>query len=91
MEAMSRIPESEELIGAIEAEAYNVDGAAAFLRRTLGGKGKFWHDLRLPANCGGYSERQLRKAARMIGVVKTQEGYGDEKCSYWRLPAEDDE
>lgn len=90
MEALSRVPQSEEFLGVIEAETYNVDGAANFIRATLGRKGMFWDELRKPANSGGYNERTLRKAARMIGVVKTQEGFGDDKRSYWRLPNEDD-
>lgn len=91
MELLSRVPESEDLLGEIEAETYNVDGAAHYLRLTLGRSGMFWDELRKPANCGGYSERTLRKAARMIGVVRRQEGYGDSKRSYWRLPNEDDD
>lgn len=91
MDLLSKVPESEALLGEIEAETYNVDGAQHFIRLTLGGKGIYWDELRKPANCGGYSERTLRKAARMIGVVKKSEGFGEDKRSYWRLPNEDDD
>jgi hypothetical protein len=91
MDLMSRIPEPDDFMHEVEDLAYNIEGAARYLRDTLAGKGMFWDDLRLPANSGGYSAATLRKAARMIGVVKRQEGYGEDKRSYWRLPNEDDD
>lgn len=91
MELLARVPQGDEFLEEIAALAYDVDGAAHFLRLTLGGKGMFFDELRKPANCGGYSPQTLRRAAKMIGVVKRQEGYGEDKRSYWRLPNEDDD
>lgn len=91
MELAGKIDKGEDFVEQIGSLAYDVNGAATFLRDTLGGKGMFWDELRLPANCGGYSHSTLRKAAKMIGVVKRSEGFGDDKRSYWRLPNEDDD
>jgi hypothetical protein len=91
MDLMSRIPQSDEFLDEIASMAYDVHGASQYLRLTLGGKGMFWDELRKPANCGGYSPATLRKAAKMIGVVKRSEGFGEDKRSYWRLPNEDDD
>jgi hypothetical protein len=90
MDLMQRIPQGDEFVNEIDQLAYNVDGCANHLRATLGGKGMFFDELRTPALCGGYSPSTLRRAAKMIGVVKTQEGYRDKKRSYWRLSTEDD-
>lgn len=91
MEMLSKIPQSEEFMEELAAMAYDLEGCARYLRDTLAGKGMFWDELRKPANCGGYTEQTLRKAARMIGIVKRSEGFGEEKRSYWRLPNEDDD
>jgi hypothetical protein len=90
MDLMQRIPQAEEFANEIDQLAYNVDGAAHHIRLTLGGKGMFFDELKTAGNSGGYSPSTLRRAGRMIGVVKTQEGYGEDKRSYWRLPSEDD-
>jgi hypothetical protein len=71
--------------------AYEAAGAETHLRRLLSRKGMYWHEIRAVANAGGFTSKSLRKAARAIGVVKTQEGYGDRKRSYWRLPDHDDD
>jgi hypothetical protein len=90
MELLRRVPQGDEFMADIEAQAYNIEGAARYLRDTLGGRGMFWDQLRKSANNGGYTEQTLRSAARMIGVVKRTEGFGEDKRSYWRLPNEDD-
>jgi hypothetical protein len=91
MDMLAKIPHSDEFMEELAAMAYDLEGATRFLRDTLAGKGMFWDELRKPANSGGYTQQTLRKAARMIGVVKRSEGFGDEKRSYWRLPNEDDD
>jgi hypothetical protein len=88
---LQHIERAEELDGEITAIAQSLSGAQRHIRLTLGGKGMFWDELRLPANCGGYSPRTLRKAARTLEVVMTQEGYGQHKRSYWRMPTEYDD
>jgi hypothetical protein len=88
---LAQIERAEELDEEITALAQNLSGAERHLRLTLGGKGMFWDELRLAANSGGYSPKTLRKAARALDVIKTQEGYGKHKRSYWRLPNEFDE
>lgn len=79
-----------ELGDEIGTLAYELSGAEAHLRKLLRDKGMFWHQIRGPKYCGGYSSNTLRKAARALGIVKTQEGYGEDKRSYWRLPDQDD-
>ncbi len=91
LEALSRIPRAEVFMDEVDKLAYNYTAAEAHLRRMLREKGMFWDKLRLPANSGGYTQKTLRLAAKKLGVVKTQEGYGEHKRSYWRLPDQDDD
>jgi len=91
MEALANIPQSDELIEDIDMLAYNLSGAQAHIRRILGRSGMSWRDLKKPANCGGYDPRTLQRAAKTLGVIKSQEGFGSDKRSYWRLPDQDDE
>jgi hypothetical protein len=88
---LSALRDADELGEEIGTLAYQLSGAEAHLRQLLSRKGMFWHEIRAAANCGGYTSKTLRKAARNLGVVKTQEGYGEEKRSYWRLPDQDDD
>lgn len=91
LEQFNRIPDGQQILEEVENLAYDISGAAAHLRRLLLRKGMFWDEIRLPANCGGYTTKTLRKAAKQIGIVKTSEGYGEDKRSYWRLPDQDDD
>lgn len=91
LERLAQIEQNDEFLDDIALLAQNLSGAELHIRAALGGKGMFWDELRLAANCGGYTERTLRKAARTMGVIKTQEGYGENKRSYWRLPTEYDD
>jgi hypothetical protein len=91
LDRLAQIEQNEDFLDDITMLAANLSGAERHLQMTLGGKGMFWDELRKPANCGGYTERTLRKAARTLQVVKTQEGYGEDKRSYWRLPTEYDD
>lgn len=88
---LSQIEGHERWAEDISAAAIELSGSERHLRLTLGGNGMFFDDLMKPANSGGYSDKTLRKAARHLGVVKTQEGYGKHKRSFWRLPTEYDE
>ena len=88
---LTQVKEGDKLGEEIGTLAYNLAGAEAHLRRLLARKGMYWDEIRGPKNCGGYTWKTLRMAARALGVVKTQEGYGDEKRSYWRLPDQDDD
>lgn len=91
LEGLTRIKRSDTLIEEAERLSYEYRGAEAHLRRLLRDKGMFIDKIRLAGNSGGYTEKALRVAARRLGIVKTQEGYGENKRSYWRLPTEDDE
>lgn len=88
---LAAIENHEQWAGEIAASASILSSSERHIRLTLGGKGMFFDELRLPANSGGYSDKTLRKAARTLGVVKTQEGYGKSKRSYWRMPTEYDD
>lgn len=88
---LSMMRDGQELGEEIGTLAYQLSGAEAHLRKLLSAKGMYWHEIRAVANAGGYTSQTLRKAARGLGVVKTQEGYGDKKRSYWRLPDQDDD
>jgi hypothetical protein len=91
IDSLARVSDGEKFGEEMGNEAYNVAGAQAHLRNLLARKGRYWHDIRAAANCGGYTGKQLRTAAKLLGVVKTQEGYGEDKRSYWRLPDQDDD
>ena len=45
-----------------------------------------WSRIRLAANNGGFSQRQLRRAATTLGVIKKTCGFGPDKDSIWTLP-----
>lgn len=66
--------------------ASSLYGATDHLRRLLLVKGMFKDEIFKAANAGGYSHKSLERASIALGIVKTQEGYGKHKRSYWRLP-----
>lgn len=88
---LSQIPKSDSFLMDIENMAYEFAGAEAHLRRLLAKRGMFKDEIMTVKNMGGYSSRSLESAARTLSVVKTQEGYGKDKRSYWRLPDQDDD
>lgn len=90
-EALNAIPESKEWELEIAEMAYDAQGAERHLRDLLAARGKWWSDIQKTANSGGYSKVMLRRAAKNIGIIMKQEGYGADKDSYWRLPNEDDD
>lgn len=91
VEALTRVREGNQLGEEIGNLAYEAAGAETHLRLLLMKGGRYWHEIRQPRFCGGYTSKSLRLAARAIGVVKTQEGFGGDKRSYWRLPDQDDD
>lgn len=91
MNALSQIQKPEEMMSQVENEAYQINGAETHLYKLLGGKGMFWNEIRKPGNCGGFDVRSLKSAARKMGIIKSQEGYGEHKKSYWRLPTVNDD
>lgn len=91
LKRLSKIKDSHELGEDIERYSYELSQAEDHLRAILMRKGMFWDEIRLPAHCGGHSIRALQRGAQSLHIVKTQEGYGDEKRSYWRLPNADDD
>lgn len=91
LEALSKIPQHKDFEVDIAHMAYEARGAELHLRTLLIRGGRWWSEIQLPANNGGYSKQTLQKAARTLGIVKTQEGFGKDKDSFWRLPNEDDD
>lgn len=91
LETLSRIPQSKDFEEEIANMAYDIRGAQQHLRDLLARRGMFWSNIQTTANSGGYSKATLRKAAKALGVIKTQEGYGEDKDSFWRLPNEDED
>lgn len=91
METLHKIPNSLEFMEEIDTEAYQLAASSDHLRRLLTPGGMWFDDIIKPANSGGFSEQTLRRAARSIGVVKTQEGFGKKKRMRWRLPDQDDD
>lgn len=91
LESLSRIKRSDTLIQEAERLSFEYTGSEAHLRKLLSRKGMYWDQIKLPANNGGYTEKTLRVAAKKLGIIKKQKGFGDTKRSYWRLPNEEDE
>lgn len=89
--ALNAIPQSKEFELEIAEMAYDAQGAERHLRNLLARAGMWWSDIQLAAHNGAYSKQMLRTAAKNIGVVMKQEGFGKDKDSYWRLPNEDDD
>lgn len=89
--ALSSIPNSRDYEEEIVNLAYDIRGAQAHLRDLLTPRGRWWSDIQKAANLGGYTKQTIRKAAKSLGVVKKQEGYGADKDSYWRLPTEEED
>lgn len=86
--ALARIPNSQEFADEVSNMAYEERASETHLRLLLyrAGGGMFWSEIRSPAYCGGFTEQTLRKASRILGVVKGQRGYGEDKDSWWELP-----
>lgn len=89
--ALALIPDNTNLEEEIADMAYEARGAELHLRNLLSARGRWWSEIRLVAHSGGYSHKMLRIAAKAIGVVKAQEGFGSDKDSFWRLPNEDED
>ena len=85
LEALSRI-EDESVLTTAAHLAQEYRGAESHLRRLLAVKGKYIDEVLLPANCGGYSKKSIEVASRSLGIIKTAEGFGKSKRSFWRLP-----
>lgn len=90
LNALAKIPNSTEFQEEVEYEAYRDSEAQLHLRHLLQHGGMFWDEIKLPANSGGFTVKTLRVAAARLNIVKTQEGYGQDKRSFWRLPGPDD-
>jgi hypothetical protein len=89
--ALTQLPKDDPLTDYIEDQAYRVAGSVTHLRSLLLAKGMYKDEIFVTAKMGGFSQKTLENAARTLGIVKTQEGFGKHKRSYWRLPNEDDE
>lgn len=82
-EALARIPNSQDLIEEIENGAYELSAAETWLRRSLLRGPRPFDELRVESNM---SPRVLRAAAKSLGIVREQIGYGENKRSLWSLP-----
>lgn len=91
MQRLARIPNNKDFEIEIADMAYTIRGAELHLRNKLQRGGMWWSDLQRPGHSGGYTKQSLRKAAAALHVVKTQEGFGRDKDSFWRLPLEEED
>ncbi len=90
LEALSQIPHNDELEREIYQTSSDYAAAEVHLKRLLRDKGLFKDEIFTAANMGGYSKKALELGATSLNVIKTIEGYGKARRSYWRLPGEDD-
>lgn len=86
VQALSRLKHSDEFSEEVSHLAVSYTEAERHLLKILGGGGMYWDKIKLPAHSGGHSPRMLRAAAKQLGVRQTQEGYGEDKRSFWTLP-----
>lgn len=89
--ALRQLPHNDPLPNMILETGYDYAASVQHLRQLLIRKGMFKDQIFTTANMGGFSKKSLENASRTLGVIKTQEGFGDHKRSWWRLPNEDDE
>jgi hypothetical protein len=89
--ALTALPSNDTLAEDLGDMAYTRAGAQTHLRNKLLKRGMWKDELFQAANMGGYSPKSLEVAARALEIVKTQEGFGKDKRSFWRLPTEDDD
>ena len=87
--ALSNLKRDDPLRDLIQSAAQDQAGAVKHLRKLLMKRGMFSDDIRKPANCGGYTMKSLRAAAKILEVDISYTGYGEHKRSFWELP--DDE
>lgn len=83
---LAQLPDDGELLAQIEEHTYTRTASEEYLRQLLLHGPLAWSIIRKPANSGGYSEAVLRRAARTLGVIKQQIGFGEDKDSVWSLP-----
>lgn len=87
---LHQIPEGKRLALHIDHLAYDYAASEVHLKTLLLDGPMDRATIMLPRYSGGYSRRQLELAARALGVVKQQSGFGKDKISQWRLPTEED-
>ncbi len=89
-QALAKLKSGTQIQSDIEDAAVQAHGAEEHLRDLLAQRGMYWDQIRLPAHSGGYSPARLQRAAKAVGVIKTQEGFGTDKRSWWELPTRHD-
>lgn len=89
--ALGELSHTDPLLDYIEDQSYNIAASVQHLRQLLMKKGRYKDEIFTTAKMGGFSRKTLERASKTLEVVKTQEGYGSHKRSYWRLPNEDDD
>jgi len=82
-DALARIPNNTELVDEITLQAWQFSAAEEHLRKLLAPGPLAWDRIKLVANSGGFTPRQLRLAANSLGIVKDREFGGS---SMWSLP-----
>ncbi len=82
-DALNRIPNSTELLDEISSQAWEYRECEIHVRQLLAYGPMNWSEIHKAANSGGFTIRQLRAAAKDLGVIKTREMQGD---SVWSLP-----
>jgi hypothetical protein len=87
--AFNAISKDETMRWDLDAKVSSYGGAQAYLQQLLAKKPRKKSWLMKNANMGGYSPSALEKASRILHVVKTQKGYGENKETVWSLPSED--
>jgi hypothetical protein len=89
--SLSKLPKDDPIREDVEYMGYDQSAAYVHLRQLLIKKGMFTDEIFTAANMGGFSKKTLIRQSYRLGVVKTLQGYGSAKRSYWRLPNEDDD
>lgn len=87
---LAKLPKSDPLSYELLDLQYDMSAASTHMRNLLIRKGMYQDKIMLPANNGGFSRKMIERAAQRLGIIKTIEGYGENKRSFWRLPNEDE-
>lgn len=85
-ENLAKIPHGNELFRQVNEHTLQISGAQDHLLKLLSQGGMYVHEIRRPANSGGYSDTALRTAARKLGIKKHAVGFGTDKRVKWKLP-----
>lgn len=86
-QTLGKLHSFNDIMDQIEADTAKIHEAMDHLREKLSHRGMFLDELLSARHSGGFSGRQLRRAAAKLAVVKDVRGFGEDRRHYWKLPS----